>query len=130
MIRAVDVYISLHRAEGFGLVLAEAMYLGTPVVATNWSGNTEFMNSEVACMVDATPQILQKDELPFLKGSRWAEPDENQAAEFLRKLFDQPEWRTEIAARAKEYISTRLSVQSISEQMDEYLTEIRENYKL
>lgn len=130
LIRAVDVYISLHRAEGFGLVLAEAMYLGTPVVATNWSGNTEFMNSEVACMVDAAPQILQKDELPFLKGSRWAEPDENQAAEFLRKLFDQPEWRTEIAARAKEYISTRLSVQSISEQMDEYLTEIRENYKL
>ena len=38
----VDVYVSLHRSEGFGLVMAESMYVGTPVIATDWSGNTEF----------------------------------------------------------------------------------------
>ena len=52
MISLMDVYISLHRAEGFGLILAESMALGTPVVATDYSANTEFMNSEVACMID------------------------------------------------------------------------------
>jgi len=52
LISLMDVYMSLHRAEGFGLILAEAMALGTPVIATNYSANTEFMNSDVACMVD------------------------------------------------------------------------------
>lgn len=126
LIRAVDVYISLHRSEGFGLVLAEAMYLGTPVVATNWSGNTEFMNSDVACMVKASLVTLQKDELPFLKGSRWAEPDIDQAAYYLRKLYDDPCWCAEMTERAKEYIRKRLSVPDVSKQMQEYLSEIRE----
>lgn len=126
LIRSVDVYISLHRSEGFGLVLAEAMYLGTPVVATNWSGNTEFMNSDVACMVKASLVTLQKDELPFLKGSRWAEPDIEEAAYYLRKLYDEPRWRAEMTGRAKEYIRKRLSVPAVAEQMKEYLSEIRE----
>lgn len=126
LIRAVDVYISLHRAEGFGLVLAEAMYLGTPVVATNWSGNTEFMNSDVACMVKAPLVTLQKDELPFLKGSRWAEPDIDEAAAYLRRLFDEPQWRGELAARAAAYIREQLSVQAVSVRLQEYLLEIKE----
>lgn len=126
LIRSVDVYISLHRSEGFGLVLAEAMYLGTPVVATNWSGNTEFMNSDVACMVKASLVTLQKDELPFLKGSRWAEPNIDEAAYYLRKLYDDPRWRIEITEHAKEYVRKRLSVPAVSEQMKEYLSEIRE----
>lgn len=126
LIRSVDVYISLHRSEGFGLVLAEAMYLGTPVIATNWSGNTEFMNSDVACMVNSTLITLQKDELPFLKGSRWAEPDISEAAYYLRKLYDDSRWRVEIAQRAKEYVRKHLSVSAVSTQMEDYLLEIRE----
>ena len=130
LIRSVDVYVSLHRSEGFGLVLAEAMYLGTPVVATNWSGNTEFMNQDVACMVDATLVTLQKDEFPFLKGSRWAEPDISQAAQYLRKLYDNSQWRAEIAERAKAYIRNRLTVQAVSGQMKEYFMEIREKCEI
>lgn len=126
LIRSVDVYISLHRSEGFGLVLAEAMYLGTPVVATNWSGNTEFMNSDVACMIKASLVTLQKDELPFLKGSRWAEPDIDEAAYYLRKLYDDPCWRAEMTERAEEYVRKRLSIPAVSKQMKEYLSEIRE----
>lgn len=126
LIHVVDVYVSLHRSEGFGLVLAEAMYLGTPVVATNWSGNTEFMNPEIACMVDASLEVLKKDELPFLKGSRWAEPDVGQAAQYLRRLYEEPEWREEIAERAKIYIRNHLSVQAVSEKMQEYLLDVRE----
>lgn len=130
LIRSVDVYISLHRSEGFGLVLAEAMYLGTPVVATNWSGNTEFMNSDVACMVNAPLITLQKDELPFLKGSRWAEPDINEAAYYLRKLYDDSRWRVEISQRAKAYVQKYLSVSAVSAQMEDYLLEIREKCEI
>ena len=65
LIADVDVYVSLHRSEGFGLVMAEAMYVGTPVIATNWSGNTEFMNSDTACMVGYDMKELDKDFEPF-----------------------------------------------------------------
>ena len=69
----VDVYVSLHRSEGFGLVMAEAMYLGTPVIATNWSGNTEFMNNDTACMVGYDLIELDKDYDVFQKGNVWAD---------------------------------------------------------
>ncbi len=61
LIKAADVFVSLHRAEGFGLVMAEAMLNDTPVIATNWSSNTEFMNEKVACMVDYKFTELEKD---------------------------------------------------------------------
>ena len=68
----VDVYVSLHRSEGFGLVMAESMYVGTPVIATDWSGNTEFMNSYTVCMVGYDMIELDKDYEPFKKGNVWA----------------------------------------------------------
>ena len=67
LIQKADVFVSLHRAEGFGLVMAEAMIVGTPVIATNWSSNTEFMNSDVACMVDCNFVSLEKDSPPYKK---------------------------------------------------------------
>ena len=84
LLKCVDVFVSLHRAEGFGLVMAEAMLLGTPVIATNWSANTEFMSNDIACMVDCELVELEKDYGPFKKGQRWAEPDIQQAARKFR----------------------------------------------
>jgi len=124
LIRAVDVYVSLHRAEGFGLVMAEAMYLGTPVIATGWSANTEFMNSNVACMVNAELVRLEKDEPPYRRGSQWAEPDEDQAAEYMRRLYEDEEYRTGIAKRAGMYIRERLGVERIAGLAAERLAEI------
>ena len=49
---ACDCFVSLHRSEGFGLAMAEAMALGKPVIATNWSGNTDFMNPHNAACID------------------------------------------------------------------------------
>jgi glycosyltransferase involved in cell wall biosynthesis len=72
LISKSDVFISLHRAEGFGLVLAEAMLLGTPVVATNWSATTEFMNPNTACLVDYELVEIEKDIGPYKKGWIWA----------------------------------------------------------
>lgn len=96
-----DVVLSLHRAEGFGLSLAEAMLFGRPVIATNWSGNTDYLSSDVGCpiayrLVSATdPQRIY--DYPDL---RWAEPDIQDAAAALRALYDNPKLCRQLGERA------------------------------
>ena len=124
LIRMSDVYLSLDRAEGFGLILAEAMYLGTPVVATDWSGNVDFMDESTACMVKAELISLEKDVLPFRRGSRWAQPDEHQAARYLRELYEKPELRRQIAQRARASVERKLSVQAVSEMIKKRMEQL------
>jgi len=104
LISCVDVYISLHRSEGFGLVPMEAMFLETPVIATNWSANTEFMNNDVACMVDYTFVNITEDSGPYKAGNRWAEPNISHAAEYIKKLSIDGQLRRQLAERAKVHI--------------------------
>ena len=80
LIKCCDVLISLHRSEGFGLVLAEAMYLGVPVIATNWSANVDFMNHGNACMVDYTLIPTDGSYIYGQTDQRWADPNTDQAA--------------------------------------------------
>ena len=111
LIACADAVVSLHRAEGFGLVLAEAMLLGTPVIATNWSSNTEFMTTDVSCLVDYKLIELQEDLWMFKKGNRWADADISQAAEYMRKLYEDREYGMQMAQRAKKHITECLSMQ-------------------
>jgi glycosyltransferase involved in cell wall biosynthesis len=104
-----DVFLSLHRAEGFGLVLAEAMLLGTPCVATNWSGNTDFMTADTACLVGYDLVTLREDVGVYPAGARWAEPDIEDAAGWLRRLRSDVEFRDAIAANAHTYAAARLA---------------------
>jgi glycosyltransferase involved in cell wall biosynthesis len=69
LIHCCDVYVSLHRAEGFGLGMAEAMKMGKAVIATNYSGNTDFTRGDNACLVDYTLQKVEPGEL-FCRGIR------------------------------------------------------------
>lgn len=124
LISSVDVYVSLHRAEGFGLVLAEAMEIGTPTIATNWSANTEFMNTEVACMVDYTLVQLKKDIGPFQEGNRWAEPDINQASSYMQKLFEDAEYYNKIATNARKYIEKKLSMEKIADMIKKRIGDV------
>ena len=127
LIKAVDVYVSLHRAEGFGLVMAEAMLLGTATIATNWSANTYFMNSDVACMVDAEIVELEKDYPPYHKGDHWAQADETQACEYMKKLYLDQDYRYEIENKAKNYISEVLSVEKAAYDIESRVKQLEEN---
>ncbi|MDR2659425.1 MAG: glycosyltransferase [Spirochaetaceae bacterium] len=110
LIACADVFVSLHRAEGFGLPLAEAMLIGTPVIATNWSSTTEFMSQDKACLVDFEFVEIKKQVGAYEKGQRWAEPDVGQAAQYMRRLFEDRAYAAQQAKKAQDYISDKLSV--------------------
>lgn len=124
LIYCVDAIVSLHRAEGFGLVLAEAMLLGTPTIATNWSSNTEFMTKETACMVDAELITIDRDIGAFKKGNRWAEPDVKQGARYMRKLYDEPEFYHMLTKKAKIHIEGKLSMSNAVEIINNRISSI------
>ncbi|MCD8068122.1 MAG: glycosyltransferase [Lachnospiraceae bacterium] len=123
LIRCADVYVSLHRAEGFGLVMAEAMLLGTPVVATNWSSNTEFMSEDAACMVKYELVKNPKAEGLYPKGCVWAEPDVSDAAVYMRRLRQDTGFYQLKARKGREYINECLGKDRIcalwEEQMEQ-----------
>jgi glycosyltransferase involved in cell wall biosynthesis len=87
---ACDCLVSLHRAEGFGLVVAECMYLGRPVIATDWSATAEFVNPDNGCPVRCARTVLERNYGPYPRGSSWAEPDVGHAAEWMRRLAGDP----------------------------------------
>ena len=99
LMASVDVVISLHRSEGFGLFLAEAMWLGKPVVATGWSGNMDFMDHGSAGLV--TYELVQAgEEAGPYAGGQWAEPVVGHAAVLLARLLRDTEHREEMGRKA------------------------------
>ena len=90
LINCCDTYVSLHRSEGFGLTMAEAMLMGKPVIATKYSGNLDFMTPENSRLVDFTKTPITQDLPIYSKGCLWAEPSVEHAAHWLRWAYDQP----------------------------------------
>lgn len=124
LISCVDAYVSLHRAEGFGLVMAEAMMVGTPVIATNWSGNTEFMNENSACMVDYKLVELEKNAPPFKKGYHWAEADTDMAADFMKRLVEDEGYYDIMKNNALQYVNEKLNMERSVKVVRDRLEEI------
>ena len=124
LIKVCDAFVSLHRAEGFGLVMAEAMLVGTPCIATNWSSNTEFMNNEVACMVDYSFTSLKEDYPPYKKGAVWADPDIGQAAEYMKQLAADSDYYESLARSANQYISEKLGMNQAVERIETRIAQI------
>ncbi|NLL77142.1 MAG: glycosyltransferase family 4 protein [Clostridiales bacterium] len=121
-----DVLVSLHRSEGFGLPLAEAMALGKPVIATNWSAPTEFMDGESACLVSYKLIKLKKTIGPYEKGNYWADADTDHAADYMKKLWEDREYREKIGRNAQTYIKEHLSYEYAAGIMKDRLKEIYE----
>ncbi len=121
LLDACDILLSLHRAEGFGLVLAEAMQRGKPVVATGWSGNTDFMTVENSCPVAyrLVPAIDPQGTYHH-PAQCWADPDIEDAARQLRRLEGLAE-RRRIGARARQDASTCFALERYPIAFVEYL---------
>ena len=97
-----DSFVSLHRSEGIGLGMAQSMLLGKPVIATGYSGNTDFMHDGNACMVDHELVPVREGEYPFAPGQEWAEPDVDQAAWFMQRLLEKETFRDTIAREGQD----------------------------
>ena len=98
LMAASDCYISLHRSEGFGLGIAEAMALGKPVIATRYSGPADFLTHANSYPVDYRLVPIPRDYGPYLEGFSWAEPDSEQATRMMRHVV---EHRDESVARGR-----------------------------
>ncbi|MGC9272030.1 glycosyltransferase [Acidiphilium sp.] len=102
LIAISDIVLSLHRAEGFGLIPATAMLFGRAVVATGWSGNMDFMDADSAGLVDFTlVPVVDPRGVYTQADCSWAEPDVSHAAQMLRALADDFDRRGNLAMRGK-----------------------------
>ena len=91
LVRCCDCFVSLHRSEGYGLGIAEAMVLGKPVIATAYSGNMDFMDPAVSLGISYRLIPLTAGDYPYADGQVWAEPDWEEAAFCMTRLVDNPE---------------------------------------
>ena len=124
LIAGADCYVSLHRSEGFGLTIAEAMALGKPAIATGYSGNLAFMNEENSYLVPYRLTTIPEGVGPYPAGALWAEPDLDAAARLMRRAFENPEEARARGRLARETILDRLSVERAARFLSTRLPEI------
>ena len=121
---ACDTYISLHRGEGFGLGVAEAMSLGKPVVVTDYSSTTEFCNKENSIpvpysMIPVPPNQIDNSFYNFVE--KWADANIDAAATALRRLHDSSALRHELGDQAKKSISEHFSIENFRKSVEALL---------
>jgi len=106
---ACDCFVSLHRSEGFGLAIAESMFLGKPVISTDWSATAEYVTRDNGCPVRTRLVTLEANHGPYAKGSTWADPDPAHAAEWMKTLFADRALAEKLGAAARETIAARFA---------------------
>ena len=112
LVGAADCYVSLHRSEGLGLTMAEAMALGKPVIATAYSGNLHFMTPENSFLVDYARVKVPKGCAPYPTTTEWADPDLHQAAGLMREVYERPEIAAAKGQIAKRDIQERHNMET------------------
>jgi glycosyltransferase involved in cell wall biosynthesis len=117
LIKSCDVLVSLHRGEGFGLTMFEAMSVGKPVIATNFSGNTDFMNDKNSFLVPYKMVEVANVNSNYTKGYSWAEPDIDKAAELMKTVRSDYNRAKEIANKAQLELNTNYSLEKVGERM-------------
>ncbi|MFI4940459.1 MAG: glycosyltransferase family 4 protein, partial [Burkholderiales bacterium] len=122
-----DSLVSLHRSEGFGFAPAEAMLMGKPVIATNWSGNTDYMHAHNSLLVNYRPVTIKEDIGVYRAGQVWAEPDVQHAAQLMRQVVEDEALRARISIEAKRTIQEEFSPEAIGRRISARLAFIQRN---
>jgi glycosyltransferase involved in cell wall biosynthesis len=126
---SADIYLSLHRAEGFGLGIAEFMALGKPVVVTGYSGNMDFTDDTTAAIVGYDLISVRPGEYPHSEGAQWAEPRIADAVRALKELGASAEFRTALGRRGQARVREKLSIEAVGALMRARLEEIDADLK-
>jgi glycosyltransferase involved in cell wall biosynthesis len=127
LMRLCDCFVSLHRAEGFGLHLAEAMALGKPVVATNYSANTEYMTPECSLLVNFRLVPLDQDFGPYRRGQVWADAETDHAAALMRGVAGDREFARRLGAAARAHVTRQLSLNAIGAEVHALVKALGDN---
>lgn len=124
LVRCCDCFISLHRSEGFGRGMAEAMCLGKPVIATDYSGNLDFMNEENSCLVRYKLIPVREGQYPYPEGQVWAEPDVDHAVEYMQQLIADKDYGRKLGAAASRHMRQYFSYRAMGLQYKARIEEI------
>lgn len=125
MIAGCDCYVSLHRSEGLGLTMGEAMHFGRPVIATGYSGNLDFMTDENSFLVRHSLAEIGPDAPPYPAEGMWAEPDLEHAAELMRGVYEDRAAAAEKGRRAAAEIRRTHSLQASRQSIEQRINEAR-----
>lgn len=128
LLQHCDALISLHRSEGFGLTMAEAMNHGKPVIGTGYSGNLDYMNVNNSLLVQYDYTTLSDDSGILKKGYIMADPDLNHAVDLMHSIVENKEFARKIGNRAKADIHSQLSIQNIGKQMKSRIILIQSHF--
>src|SRR5262249_12822415 len=121
-----DCYVSLHRAEGFGLGLAESMFLGKPVIGTGYSSNIDFMTVDNSCLVGYNLVALDRDYGQYTRGQLWADPDVEHAAWYMARLVEDGAMRRKVGSRGRATIRTWFSPAAVGRRYRSRLAVLRQ----
>ena len=124
LIGALDCYVSLHRSEGFGLTIAEAMLLGVPVIASDYGGSRDLATPFNALLVDTRPVLIGPGSDPYPATGEWAEPDLDHAAAQMRAAHVDPTAAAARAARARADVRSRHSPAAAGRAMADRLARV------
>lgn len=113
-----DLVMSLHRSEGFGLTIAEAMLRGLPVMATNWSGNVDYLSGERGVPIPYRHVAAEDPQGTYhCPRMMWADADVEAAASALRSLREDPELGRQLGANARAYAARVWSAEGYAERV-------------
>jgi glycosyltransferase involved in cell wall biosynthesis len=138
LLASIDVYVSLHRAEGFGLGIAEAMFLGKPAVVTAYSGNLDFTDTTNSCLVgyrlrpieEADHHLFPDAADTYVPGIPWAEPSVGQTARWMRFLYENPEERRRIGRAGAATIRSRYNREAVQRVLVSRLEDIQQSLRV
>lgn len=126
LVAACDCYVSLHRSEGLGLTMAEAMSFGKPVIATGYSGNLTFMNEHNSFLVRHSLTTIPPGCDPYPPGVEWAQPDLDHAAELMRRAYERPDEARAVGERGRRDLAASHSLERAAAFLAERLGAIPE----